>query len=57
MENRNPPEVIVSIETFKYPYNGRCIESETFLSEKIFSSTISKSKNVVKTAKWTIVVV
>jgi hypothetical protein len=52
---------IISVEVLKYPYFlkypycGKSIESEEFLSEKICCSTIKVRKKIIKKAKWLIV--
>ena len=46
---------IVSVEVLKYPYCGKSIESEEFLSEKIYCCTIKVRKKIIKKAKWLIV--
>ena len=46
---------IISVEVLKYPYCGKSIESEEFLSEKICCSTIKVRKKIIKKAKWLIV--
>ena len=44
----------VSVEVFKYPYCGKSVESEKFLSEKICCSTIKVQKKIIKGIKWSI---
>jgi len=44
----------VSVEVFKYPYCGKSVESEKFLSEKICCSTIKVRKKIIKGIKWSI---
>ena len=46
---------LISVEVFKYPYCGKLIESEEFLSEKICCYTIKIRKKIIKKAKWLIV--
>ena len=46
---------IISVEVLKYPYCGKSIESEEFLSEKICCSTIKVRKKIIKKVKWLIV--
>lgn len=46
---------LISVEVFKYPYCGKSIESEEFLSEKICCYTINIRKKIIKKAKWLIV--
>ena len=43
---------IVSVEVLKYPYCGKSIESEEFLSEKSCYSTIKVRKKIIKGIKW-----
>ena len=43
------------MEVFKYPYCGKLIKSEEFLSEKICCYTINIRKKIIKKAKWLIV--
>lgn len=45
----------ISREIFKYPYSGKLIESEEFLSEKICCYTIKIRKKIIKKAKWLVV--
>ena len=47
-------EYLISVEVFKYPYCGKLIESEEFLSEKICCSTIKVRKKIIKGIKWSI---
>ena len=42
---------VISVEVFKYPYCGKSIESEKFLSEKICLATIRIRKKIVKKTK------
>ena len=46
---------LISVEVFKYPYCGKLIESEYFLSEKICCYTINIRKKIIKKSKWLIV--
>ena len=43
---------VISVEVFKYPYCGKLIESEEFLSEKICCGTIKVWKKIIGKAKW-----
>ena len=45
-------QVYHSVEVLKYPYCGKSIESEEFLSEKICYSTIKVRKKIIKGIKW-----
>ena len=47
-------EYLISVEVFKYPYCGKLIESEEFLSEKICCSTIKVREKIIKGIKWSI---
>ena len=42
---------VLSVEVFKYPYYGKSIESEEFLSEKICCYTIKIRKKIVRKTK------
>ena len=44
-------QVYHSVEVLKYPYCGKSIESEEFLSEKICYSTIKVRKKIIKRIK------
>jgi hypothetical protein len=44
----------VSVEIIKYPYCGKSVDSEKFLSEKICCSTIKFRKKIIKGIKWSI---
>lgn len=44
----------ISVEVFKYPYCGKSVKSEKFLSEKICCSTIKVRKKIIKGIKWSI---
>ena len=39
---------VISREIFKYPYSGKLIESEEFLSEKTCCCTIKIRKKIIK---------
>ena len=51
----NPKKYKISVEVLKYPYCGKSLESEEFLSEKICCCTIKVRKKIIKKAKWLIV--
>ena len=44
----------VSVEVFKYPYYGKSVESEKFLSEKICCITTKICKKIIKGIKWSL---
>lgn len=41
-------KVVISVEVLKYPFCGKSIESEEFLSEKICSYTVKISKKFLR---------
>jgi hypothetical protein len=50
-----PKNYVISVEVLKYPYSGKSIESEEFISEKICCSSIRVRKKVFKKARWLVV--
>ena len=50
-----PKNYVISVEVLKYPYCGKSIESEEFVSEKICCSSIRVQKKIFKKARWLVV--